>query len=66
MTVKTTVQTKVNIGKIIKQILKYLGREWDVTTCSECGEPIVVENNTGEPQTCMRLDCVYQVIKEQL
>ena len=45
------------------KLLKYLGGDWDVTVCSECGEPILTECMTGEPQTCQRLECAYQTLK---
>lgn len=48
------------------KLLAYLGGDWDITTCSECREPIVVEVMTGEPQTCTRLKCVYSTLKGEL
>lgn len=48
------------------KLLKYLGGDWDITVCSECGTPIVVEYMTGEPQTCRQLACVYSVLKGEL
>jgi hypothetical protein len=48
------------------RILKYLGGDWDVVVCNQCGTEIVVETNDGLPQTCNRVDCVYQELKNEI
>ena len=52
--------------KDLDKLLEYLGGDWDVIACCECGELIVVEINTGEPQTCNRISCVYKLMKDEL
>ena len=59
-TSKTTTQLQA------EWLLDYLGGDWDITVCSECGKYIVVEFCTGEPQTCQQLACVYSALKDEL
>lgn len=44
--------------EVITQVLKKLGDGFDATTCSQCGEIIVVPDAEMEVPLCSRLECV--------